>query len=334
MANLAVDLNQTYANVGNVCWHTDTVREVKTRNENYVQQKSSVKGKCKSKLFSNFGNNRNEIALSPREVPGKLPSSESKPIQCLPDNTGSSSSSQNNNSSCGSRNDSESSNDSLAVVDESESEDDSCYSSKPGWVFFFNCIKNCNDDVAILKEKFSSLGYECRDMEVNSINDFDRALENQNVGSESIIVFFYGYGYGENMYLGPSTSESVSYEMFYMKMSKFRKDGTALVLFSNTCWKNKATDTTEHSEYDELTSDVFHFCTEVQGTCENGSLMTKCLLHDMRPKKMDFNIFSRELSMKINNPGTWHGDIYYSYIKFHGVIDDIKLPSLKVNRSY
>ena len=46
----------------------------------------------------------------------------------------------------------------------------------------------------------------------------------KKISSRIMIVFFFEYGYNNQMFLGSSTKESVSYEVFYQKISEFQQE--------------------------------------------------------------------------------------------------------------
>ena len=158
---------------------------------------------------------------------------------------------------------------------------------------------------------------------MNSLKDFQE--QEIKVSSKIMMVFFFGYGYdnggGPMMFLGSSSEESISYEIFYQKMDEFqRKDDddndddndNHIILFTNICIKKPTVSVVETRRYVKYLANIYHFCTEVAGMCEEGSLMTHILLNDMK-EDLPFNKMARELSNKINAIGNWNEDEYYSY---------------------
>ena len=67
-----------------------------------------------------------------------------------------------------------------------------------GTVFFLNYFKHCNDDVKILKDRFSKIDngiWKCIDMEnIKNVDDFNAFLEVNVNEDEMVIFFFFGFG--------------------------------------------------------------------------------------------------------------------------------------------
>ena len=201
-----------------------------------------------------------------------------------------------------------------------------------GTVLFFNYIDGCKNDVINLKERFENLGgWECLEVKINNMKDFQKQREIIKVSSGTMMVFFFGYGYGEQIFLGTSTKESVSYLVFFEKLNEFQnknKDNQVIV-FTNTCFKKPVDHTYEYVELEKFPKRIYHFCTEINGTCEKeGSLVTHILLNHMKEKDLPFEKMANELSGKINAAHQWNEDKYYSYWLCHGVIESVIVPSL------
>ena len=212
-------------------------------------------------------------------------------------------------------------------------------SGKKGIALFFNYINGCNDDVINLKKRLD--GWICKDMPVNSIEDLEKELKNVKeeqehcfTDDEIVIVFFYGYGYENNtypkdkeeksnmIYLGnKENSSSISYELFYKKIGKLLSINNSLILFTNICLKQRLRGYTFESMVEEkenkCDNNTFHFITYViEGTCDEGSLMTHILLHDLFSCSVNFNKFANKLKKKINMRSKFKGGKYLSYYKY------------------
>ena len=97
------------------------------------------------------------------------------------------------------------------------------YSDKPGKAFFFNYINGCRQDVIDLKKKMTDLGWVCEDVNADTLEDLRNIGEGKGGGySGTIMVFFFGYGYTRQVFLGQSTKESISYEEELKKFQKMR----------------------------------------------------------------------------------------------------------------
>ena len=199
-----------------------------------------------------------------------------------------------------------------------------------GTALFFNYIEGCENDVINLKKRLENLEWECIDVKVNRVNDFQE--QNIKVSSKIMMVFFFGYGYdygnGAMMFLGSSTKESISYEIFYQNMDEFQEkddddddnnnnddNDNYIILFTNICIKKPVATVIETRRYVEYLGNIHHFCTEINGTCEKkggGSLMTHILLNEIK-KDLPFDKMARELSNKIDNISNWNEDEYHSY---------------------
>ena len=185
-----------------------------------------------------------------------------------------------------------------------------------GTALFFNSIEGCKDDVINLKKRLEDLGWKCLDVKVNAMEDFQK--QKLKISSKIMMVFFFGYGYGNQMFLGSSSKESVIYEVFYQKMSEFQEEKNQIILFSNICFKIPVRGKVK--EYIKLEKDghfneVYHLCTETEGTCKRGSLLTHILLNNEEEKDDTFTKTGRKLYNKINNVKTWNDDEYYAFMR-------------------
>ena len=208
------------------------------------------------------------------------------------------------------------------------SEKQTSYRNEAWKAYIFNYLTGCERDIERLTERLKFCGYEPTDMTRVHRKDWDSFLKD-NV-SRTRLVFFYGYGYGEQIYLGvdSSVTESISFEVFYLEMKKFQEKEDALILFSNTCFKAKDSQVKEDIDLRQPVSEVFHFCTKVIGECKNGSLMTKYLL-DMKSEQItiDFEELARNLSGKINSENNKEDKYCVSTI-YYGITGSIKFPAL------
>ena len=202
-----------------------------------------------------------------------------------------------------------------------------------GTALFFNYIDGCKNDVINLRERLENLGgWKCMEVKVNEMKDFRKEQrEIIKISSGIMMVFFFGYGYEDQIFLGTSTKESVSYLVFFEKLNEFQnknKDNQVIV-FTNTCFKKPVDHTYEYVELEKFPKRIYHFCTEINGTCEKeGSLVTHILLNHMKEKDLPFEKMANELSGKINAAHQWNEDKYYSYWLCHGVIESVIVPSL------
>lgn len=232
----------------------------------------------------------------------------------------------------------------------SDCESEYGYSNEPGKAFFFNYIDSCQSDVVNLKSTLCLLGWLCEDVQADSVKDLreiqKRAREEGRYPG-TVMVFFFGYGYDSYLFLGSSTKESFSFEAFYCELKKFQTEGDALILFTNACYKEPELNTTyEYVEVDdEPVGHVFHFCTQVYGQCQKGSLMTHVLLNNMETS-CGFIKLAKELDKKINEQKHWggdgdgdgngNGDEYFVSTILHGVYRDVfvnfKSPSFVINQ--
>ena len=204
---------------------------------------------------------------------------------------------------------------------------------------FFSYIKGYRKDVVNLKKFLNSLGWKCIDVEVNGIDDFQTQFQKKikRKISGTMIVFYFGYGYdrkySDQIFLGSSTKESISYELFYDELTKFQENNEVIILFTNTCYRDPAVETLEHihieeeeeedkekeiEEEEELyirrRNDVYHFFTRIVGTCERGSLLTHSLLNNVKKNKKQEEISFFKLRFKLYkimyDGKMWNNDIY------------------------
>ena len=210
------------------------------------------------------------------------------------------------------------------------------YSDKPGKVLFFNYINGCRQDVVNLKKKMTNLGWICEDVNADSLKDLRNISEGKGKSySGTIMVFFFGYGYEDQLFLGLSTDESVSYKIFYQELKKFQTRDEALIVFTNSCFKKPNKTTYEYVEVDNLAWDVFHFCIKTNGKCQVGSLMANVILNKLEDLRYDFLEFATKFTGEINNPTDWEGDVCCAYWVCYGTSKNIFInfkPPSKIKR--
>ena len=202
-------------------------------------------------------------------------------------------------------------------------------SNEAGRALFLNNIQGCKEDVKVLKEKLNKLKYQCEDLVIETKKDFKRVV-NKNCKSGTLIVFFFGYGYGEQMYLGLSNTESISFQSFCLEIKKFQENkNDTLILFTNICWKSKFSETKEYRTH-EIPEQVLHFCIDIEGECGNGSFMTECILKLKNESGREFKTLARRLSNEINTKieEEWKGGKYYAYWRSYGVTKNFGFPPL------
>lgn len=207
------------------------------------------------------------------------------------------------------------------------------YSDKPGKVLFFNYIDGYRQDVIALENKLTDLGWECDHVNVNSVKNL-REIQREKGRREggqggypgTIMVFFFGYGYDDTTYdylfLGTSTVESLSFEVFYHEVKQFQRRGDALILFTGTYFKQPKQNTCKYVSFSEC-GDVFHSITLINGTCQNGSLVAHVLLNKMEDKTWEICQMASHLNKEINSQKKWGGDEYCHYWKRCGVVGEI-----------
>lgn len=200
-----------------------------------------------------------------------------------------------------------------------------------GTAVFFNCIEGCKKDIINLKKRLENLGWECIKVEINSMKDFQNI--EIKISYRVMMVFFFGYGYENQMFLGTSTKESISYRVFFQKMNEIQKesfdDNNQVVVFTNLCFKKPVGDTYEYVELEEELRNIHYFHVEINGTCEKeGSLLTHILLNDMKKKDLPFADMARKLCGKIKAFDIWKEGKYYSYWGACGASKSVIIPSL------
>ena len=201
-----------------------------------------------------------------------------------------------------------------------------------GTAVFFNCIEDCKNDVFNLKKRLENLGWVCIEVEINSMKDFQN--KEIKISSGIMMVFFFGYGYEDQMFLGTSTKESVSDWLFFQKMNEIQKesfdDNNKVVIFTNLYFKNPVDDTYEYVELEEHPRNIYHFhIIEINGTCEKtGSLLTHILLNDMEKKDLPFGDMAEKLTGKIKAFDKCNKGKYYSYWGACATSKSVIIPSL------
>ena len=200
------------------------------------------------------------------------------------------------------------------------------YSDEAGHAIFFNYLNGCEPDIERLKARLQNYGYPCTDLTNVPRKSWNVEFGN-NKNSQTLLVFFYGYGYEERMVLESSSTESLSYDMFYGELKKLQKRGDALVVFSNLCFKSWHSGITEMDETSQLIRDIFHFNVRINGNCQAGSLLTEHLLNEKKGKKIDidFSHLTKYLTGKMHAK-KWGGGKYFCSASYIGTIDDINLP--------
>ena len=203
--------------------------------------------------------------------------------------------------------------------------------SNHGTALFFNYLEGCENDIRDLKTRLTDIGWKCRVVEVKKIKDFRREWQkNREDVAGTILVFFFGYGYERQLFIGSSVEESLFWPVLYEQLNKYKKKHEALILFTNTCFKQPANNVYEHCERDRdnSISDIFHMVIQVNGNCEEGSLMTRILLHEMENSPYNFSNMARNLSWKINDYRKWKEDKYYCFWRCTGTVNDVTVPRL------
>ena len=199
---------------------------------------------------------------------------------------------------------------------------------KNGTALFFNYIEGCKNDVINLKKRLENLDWKCIDLKINSIKDF-KEQKNNIIFSGPTMVFFFGYGYGDQIFLGSSTKESVSYEVLCEMMSKLRKErDDEIVVFTSTCFKKPVKETYEYVKLKRSLEEISHFCIKINGTCQEGSLMTHILLNEI---KEDLPIYKLAMIIngKMDNIEKWNEDEYCHFLfTSHGNTKTVIIPSL------
>ena len=197
------------------------------------------------------------------------------------------------------------------------------YSDKPGKVLFFNYINGCRQDVVNLKKKMTDLGWVCEDVNADSLEDLRNISKGKGGYSGTIMVFFFGYGYTRQLFLGQSTKESISHDVFYEELKKFQTKDEALILFTTTCYKKPNKNTYQHVKISKMPYDVFHSSMITNGRCKKGSLMSFILLNKTRHSEWDISDLAIKFAREIRKRETWKGNKYRSCLTRCGVIDTI-----------
>ena len=220
------------------------------------------------------------------------------------------------------------------------------HSDKPGKAVFINSITSCEQDVAKLKMKMTDLGWKCEKVNATCLDELRRELRvlllpppqkkvvvdiilsERKIKSkkkkrgypETIIVFFFGYGYSNQLFIGESTSDSFSYSALYGEIKKVQKGDEALMVFTSVCFKKPDKNTNEHFESTEPCDEVYHICVKINGECKKGSLMTYIILNEMGDLTYEkFDKMARKLCDRINQHSQWQDDKYRAYYIYGGV---------------
>ena len=190
-----------------------------------------------------------------------------------------------------------------------------------GKVFFINNLKSCDDDIKILSDTFSKRGYEIVSIKESvSYEELkERVKESQNINSCDIIAFFFGYGFGDFIFLGDENHEDiVSYREFCKIFRMYRDKSTAV--FTNTCFKsNEKKNISPVTTPDDLRN-TFHLCIKVNGQCGKGSLLTRALLREFQESKLpmlDFTSLSNKINFFIKEK---QEEVHITCIWLYGVI--------------
>lgn len=190
-----------------------------------------------------------------------------------------------------------------------------------GYVYMLNNLEGCKEDIKILEDKFSQLGFEITHIkEVDSYQSLEKKMsENYKSKPSTVVVVFFGFGYEDNLFIGKNENESVSAMKFLQAFNINKGPNNASILFTNTCFKYKSRNTRELPKPNEPLWDTFHVCVKVNGECLNGSLLTKALLEELEENEseQEFGTFSQKVTCRIDDLD--EDDIYITEVGYYGV---------------
>ena len=165
-------------------------------------------------------------------------------------------------------------------------------------VYILNNIFSCNKDVEKLEIKFRKMGYEIIILSSLSLVALkDDILKHTVNPSASIIVFFFGYGSNDNIFIG---NECMSYKKLCEIFRHGREQDSTLMLFTNTCHKKEKPKFIYKRQ--DIFWNAFHLCVMIDGNCENGSLLAHAILKVLEEEKgstHEFVTFSNRVQNKM-----------------------------------
>ena len=200
------------------------------------------------------------------------------------------------------------------------------YTNKPMTVFFFNCFNesdDCKKNIEKLSSLFKSNGHQCFNMNnINSLNDIKNSINNMYKPIFGmIIIFFFGYGYGNDHIYLETSNESVSYMNFLLEMNKVRIQGNPIVLFSNISYKSPQ-NTLPYSHLPCTLKDVFHYSLIFTDGIENTSLLTNSFVDEIH--NLQFTDFMYQINKRLNTQRNCCVDV-----KYYGVQKQLEFPNLQ-----
>ena len=178
-------------------------------------------------------------------------------------------------------------------------------------VYFINYLKSCVNDVDVISNIFSSMGYELQILNDNL--PYDKWMGQIRKNDSEIIVIYFGFGYGDNIFLG---EDMISYQEFFkMFCPNYDK---SMAVFTNTCFKYKTTNVSPITISQGNVKNVQHMCIEVIGKCKNGSLFSKALQfifessdnHHHHRRSLEFVKISEEITKFIEDRQEFEKDYY------------------------
>ena len=208
------------------------------------------------------------------------------------------------------------------------------HNDKNGIIFFFNYNENFNQNVKDIKEHLCYLNWPCININTTCFNEIKTLLNNHSLlpFDGIIYIFFFGYGYGRNLFLGSSPqNDCIHFETFCQEMDICRKRGNAMVLFTNLCFQKP--DQPFKNYYssnlrDGSLNDVFQCHILINGNVNNeGSLIMKYLL-DICKEKIPLIKVSNKINQKIHENDSLKSK-YYCHASMLNACCDVYFPQFR-----
>ena len=205
-----------------------------------------------------------------------------------------------------------------------------------GIVFLINNLKGYKNDVEKISNLFMKMGYKIiLSREIASLQELEqKVLSIEKKPHTDMIVFFFGYGFEDFVYINREGNECVSYRQFCNLFNIKQTNEESIVVFTNCYFKCRTPETVKIPDSDIITENTFHLKIKVNGECEEGSLLTEALLEIFEQnKELGFHHLATGIASTIRMLQEKHDqkNIYITDIWYYGITKDFffeKLSSL------